>query len=278
MLSAGETIYDSDAFAEGVMARLRIVASKRALIGVLVKRDLNVRYKRSVLGVWWTLLNPLMTALILWLVFSQLFDRSQVGDVPYIVYMLSGVLFMQLFGQGLNSSATAIQGARPILIKVPVPPEVFIFAAGLASAVNFLASAIPLTAIILITGVGLKATSILAIVPVLLMMLLATGLGMIVSVGAVQFHDLIDFVRVLTTLTIWTVPTFYPISIIPDAYLPFFKANPLFAYIDSFRQLIYVGTIPQWSHWLTMLACSGLAVFVGLRIFTKAWRSLAVLL
>jgi len=278
MLAAEETVYDSDAYARGVIARLRIVASKRAVVWVLVRRDLSVRYKRSILGVWWTILNPLLTALILWLVFSQLFDRSQVGEVPYIVYMLSGVLFMQLFGQGLNSSATAIQGARPILIKVPVPPEVFIFASGFATAVNFLASAIPLTAIILVTGVGLKATSALAIIPVILMMLLAMGLGMIVSIGAVQFHDLIDFVRVVTTLVIWTVPTFYPISIVPDAYLPFFKANPLFAYIDSFRQLLYVGTIPQLSHWLTMFGFSILAIYLGLRVFTKAWRSLAVLL
>lgn len=278
MLTEPPTVYDSTKYDPRVLARMKLMISRRATIGVLVRRDLSVRYKKSILGVWWTLLNPLMTALILWLVFSAIFDRDLIGGVPYIVYMLSGVLFMGLFGQGLNSTANAIQGARPILIKVPVPPEVFSFSAGIAAAVNFLASLIPLVAIMLFTGVGLKATSILALVPVILLMFLAVGLGLIVSVGAVQFHDLIDFVRVITTLTIWTVPTFYPIDIIPASYLPFFKANPLFAYIDSFRQLLYLGSIPQFSHWATMILTSFIVLGLGIRIFARAWRSLAVML
>lgn len=271
-------VYDSDLVARGVFARMKVLAGRRALLGLLVRREITVRYKRSVLGMWWTLLNPLVTAGILWLVFSQIFERSAGDDTPYIVYLLSGVLFMALFNQGLNAATGAITGARPILIKVAVPAETFTWATVIASGVNFLLSLIPLLLIMLITGTALSWLSPLSLIPVVLLMLLVIGLGLALSVLAVQFYDVLDLVRVITQLTIWTVPTFYPLSIIPDEYIPYFKANPLFHYLESFRLLFYADTMPSWVNFAVMIGASSLALFVGLRLFARQWRSVAVML
>lgn len=272
------TIYDSELTPRSVLARLRALAARRALLRLIIKRELTVRYKRSVLGMWWTLLNPLVTSGILWLVFSQLFERSAGDDTPYIVYLLSGVLFMALFNQGLNAATSAIIGARPILVKVAVPPETFTWATVIAAGANFLLSVVALLIVVVGTGTRLSWTAPLAVIPVVLLMLLVVGLGLGLSVLAVQFYDVLDLVRVVTQLTIWTVPTFYPISIIPDAYLLVFRANPLYSYLTSFRLLFYGGRIPPAWMFGVMIGTSVLALVIGSSLFARQWRSVAVML
>ena len=278
MSSPASVTYDSDKAARHVFERLRTIAQRRELLRLLTQREITSRYKRSVLGVWWTLLNPMVTALILWMVFSQIFDRAGGGGVPYIVFMLSGILFMQLFAQGLTGAAGAIQQARFILLKVPVPAELFAFSAAGASFVNFAAAMTGFFLIMFGSGVPPTLYTLLAVVPVLLILILVIGLGLIIAVGAVRFYDLLDFVRVLTTLAVWTVPTFYPLSIVPEHLRPYFRMNPLFRYLDSFRMLLYEGTMPPNSHWAIMVICSSLAFYFGIRMFIRAWKNLAVML
>lgn len=132
--------------------------------------------------------------------------------------------------------------------------------------------------IMVISGVQPTIFTLLAILPIILLLFLLVGLGLIIAVGAVRFYDLLDFVRVLTTLAVWTVPTFYPIEIVPEHIQPYFRMNPLFRYLDSFRTLLYGGAMPPAAHWIVMISCSSLAFYFGIRLFVRAWKNLAVML
>lgn len=244
---------------------------------MLVNRELSVRYKRSSLGVWWTLLNPILTTAIMWVVFNQIFGQGRfgaTGDEPYVVYLLAGVLFFAFFSQGLLATGSAITGSASILTKVYVPAEVFSFATALAGAANFAISLAPLLIVQLIARVGIPWTILLSPIPVVAMLALVTGLGMLVAAAAVRFYDVIELTRVLVILLTYATPVFYPISIIPEPFLGVVYANPLFSYLEVFRSLFYRGEIPPVWQWAMVVGSALVALGLGVWAFSRSWRNL----
>jgi ABC-type polysaccharide/polyol phosphate export permease len=270
-------VYDSAQPRTPLVTELRNFWLYRRLIKLLVARDLTTRYKRSVLGVWWTLLNPLLTAGVMYLVFGvAIGGRFGETDEPYVVYLLAGVLFMVFFGQGMLSTASSIAGAKEILSKVYVPAEVFAFATGVAALVNFAFSLFPLVLAQLLTGVGVPITALLVPIPVLAMLALVIGSGMLIAAAAVYFYDVLDLTRVFVQLLQYLTPVFYPLSFIPVEWLGLYKMNPLFSYLDNFRNVMYRGEFgPAWQ-WGYMLATAIIALMLGVWAFSKSWRTLAM--
>ena len=146
--------YDSDQPRRLVISEIANLRRYRGLLALLVRRDLTVRYKRSMLGVWWTLLNPLLTVAVMWAVFSTVFRFEIPGDVPYVVYVLSGVMLITFFSQGVVASGSSIVDSAGILSKVYVPAEVFAVAPALAALVNFGINILLLLVVQLIAGGG----------------------------------------------------------------------------------------------------------------------------
>jgi len=271
-------VYDSDQPRRPIATELTNLWAYRGLLKLLVTRDLTVRYKRSTLGVWWTLLNPLLTMTVLWIVFSQFFRFDVPGDVPYIVYLLSGILLITFFSQGVIATGSSIVNSASVLSKVYVPAEVFSMAASVAALVNFGISLIPLLAIQLITGVGIPWTVLLVPIPAFFMLLMVAGLGLMVASAAVYFYDVLDLTAVLTQLIGYLTPTFYPISIVPEKFLPLIYANPLYSYLTIFRGFIYEGVFaPTWT-FVMMIASSVIILLLGVWVFTKSWKNLVVVL
>lgn len=270
------SVYDSMDARRPLWDETRTLWTRRSLIRLLVTRDLTLRYKRSVLGVWWTLLNPLLTAAVMWLVFSQVFSR-QASDIPFIVYLLSGILLIQtFFAQGVLASGNSLMASSAILTKVRVPGEVFAFTAALAALVNFAIGIVPLLAVMLFTGTPIPWTIILTPIPALAMLCLVTGVGMIIAAAAVHFYDVIELVRVLIQLAIWLVPTFYPIEMIPPQYQFLIKINPLYSYLQVFRGFLYGGTFaPSWN-FVYMFSSAFALLAVGVWVFSKSWRAMVV--
>jgi len=269
------TFYDSDRPRRPLISEIRNFWEYRGLIRLLVGRDLTVRYKRTILGVWWTLLNPLLTTAIMWVVFGQLFGaRFAEGEDNYVVYLLSGVLFITFFSQGLLSTGASITNASGILTKVYVPAEVFSLSSALASMVNFAISLLPLLVVQLISGVGIPWTVLLIPIPALALLALVTGLGMLVASAAVFFYDVLDLTRVGVQLISYLTPVFYPISIIPDRFLPFVYANPLYSYLAVFRGFVYQGTFAPWWAFAMMGVTSLGFLTLGVWVFSKSWRNL----
>ncbi len=270
-------IYDSDQARRPIVTELTNVWAYRGLLKLLVTRDLTVRYKRSSLGVLWTLLNPLLTMTVLWIVFSQFF-RFEVPGVPYVAYLLSGILLVTFFAQGVLATGASIVNSSSVLSKVYVPAEVFALAASVAALVNFAISLIPLLIIQGITGVGIPWTVVLVPIPAFFLLLLVAGLGLLVASAAVYFYDILDLTAVLTQLLGYLTPTFYPLSIIPERFLPLIYANPLYSYLTVFRGFIYEGAFAPGWNFVMMIGSSVIVLLLGVWVFTRSWKNLVVVL
>jgi ABC-type polysaccharide/polyol phosphate export permease len=270
-------IYDSDLRLPPLLDEVQQLRRFRDLLRLLIVRDLTLRYKRSLLGVWWTLLNPLLTTAVMWVVFSNIF-RFPTGDVPFIVYLLSGVLLVTFFSQGLNNVSVSVVGSASILTKVYVPPVVFAVSAATAAAVNFAVSLVPLLVIQLLTGTGVPWTALLVPIPALSLLAAVTGLGLMVAATAIRFADTLDLVAIFVILIGYLTPTFYPISIVPDRFRLFIEVNPLYSYLLVFRGLVYEGAFAPWWCWAVMLGTALVFLTVGTYVFSRRWRSLAVML
>lgn len=271
-------VYDSDEARRPLVSELTNLWNYRGLLKLLVSRDLTSRYKRSTLGVWWTLLNPLLTMSVMWVVFGNFFRFDMPGDTPYVVYLLSGILLITFFSQGVIATGSAIVNSSTILSKVFVPAEVFSIAAAVAALANFGISLLLLMVIQLVTGVGIPWTAVLVPIPAFFMLMLVAGLGLLVASAAVFFYDVLDLTAVFTQLIGYLTPTFYPISIIPDQFLIFIYANPLYSYLVVFRGFMYEGVFaPGWT-FAVMIGSSIGVLLLGVWVFTRSWKNLVVVL
>ena len=218
----------------------------RDLVAQLVSRAIKTRYKRSVLGVAWTMLNPLLTMIVLTVVFSQVF-RFTTENYP--VYVLSGVMVWSFFSGTTTAAMGEMVWGGGLLNRIYVPKAVFAVAALGTSIVNLVLSLIPLFLIAIFLGVPLRL-SIFAMLPaVLLLTMFSLGIGLLLSTAVVYFADMLPVYGVILTMWMYMTPIIYPIDIIPQALLPIFKINPMYAMVELFRQPLLYGAIPSWNIW-----------------------------
>jgi ABC-type polysaccharide/polyol phosphate export permease len=267
-------VYDSAAPRTPLLTEFRNFWRYRGLIRLLVTRELTTRYKRSVLGVWWTLLNPILTTAVLWLVFSLVSKEFGATTEPFVVYLLAGVLMVTFFSQGILATGAAITNSSAILSKVYVPAEVFAFSTALAGLANFLISLIPLVLAQLVTGIGVPWTVLLTPIPILATLALVTGLGMLIAALAVYFFDVLDLTRVLVQLLYYLTPVFWTLKFIPERFHGLVQANPLYSYLEVFRDLMYRGVISPLWQWAVVGGCAVLFLALGVWVFSKSWKTL----
>lgn len=273
----GARVYDSAAPARPLLDELRNLRTYRGLLAILVRRDVVLRYKRSVLGVWWTLLDPLLTTLVLWIVLSQVF-RASIPGVPYVIYLLSGVLLFRYFEQATLTVGSSLVDSSGILSRVYAPAEVFALAPAAAACVNFAVGLVPLFALIVLLGVGVPPTALLIPLPALALLLAASGLGLVLASVAVRFHDVLPLATAGMFLLGWLTPTFYPLDAVGERFQLVIELNPLHHYLLVFRELAYGGTSGPWSSW-AVIAVTALGAFVaGTYVFARSWRSSAAML
>jgi ABC-2 type transport system permease protein len=239
----------------------------RDLIWYLVQRDLRVRYRRSTLGLLWTMLQPLLMMLILHVVFSQAF---RVELYRYPVYALAGILFWNFFSQSIVASMNSLRGNAAILQKLPVPKAVFPIATVISGVVNLGLAMVPLFAILVFTGHPLTPALLFLPISILLAALFTLGAGLLLSPLAVFFSDVVELVTVLLTLFLYLTPIFYPMSIVPDQYRWLVRFNPIRSILEVFRDPIYFGKIPPPQHLAVCLVVALTALLIGALAFRKS--------
>lgn len=237
----------------------------RDLIWHLVQRDLRVRYRRSTLGLLWTMLQPLLMMLILHVVFSHAF---RVELYSYPVYALAGILFWNFFSQSIVASMNSLRGNAAILSKLPVPKAAFPVATVISGVVNLALAMVPLLAILIATGHPLSWALLFLPVSILLAGLFTLGAGLLLSPLAVFFSDVVELVTVMLTLCMYLTPIFYPMSIVPDQFRWLVRFNPIRSILEVFRDPIYFGKIPPPQH----LAVCAVVALVALAIGALAFR------
>lgn len=238
----------------------------RELLRNLVSRDIKKRYKRSVLGFLWVMLDPLLIMLIFYIVFSGFFKST----IPnYATYVISGLIMWQLFSQGTQVSALAFMTNRNLINKVHLPISIFPLSVVISSLAHFIFSLVPLFAIIFFSGTNLSYDLIFLPFVVILIFIFSLGISLAISTLAVFFHDIIYIYDVLLLAWMYLSAIFYPISIVPEKFSYFVLLNPVYHYISLFRAFLYDTSIPKTDHILWGSLFAFLSLAVGLIIYRK---------
>ena len=246
---------------------MRRLYSYRDLVATLVVRELTVRYKRSTIGFVWTMLQPMLTMIVLHIVFSTMF-RFQLANYP--VYVLAGVLFWNFFSQSIVASMNSLRGNAGILQKLPVPKAVFPVATVISGVVNLCLALVPLLAILIATGQSLQPALLFLPVSIVLAALFTLGVGLLLSPLAVFFHDVVELVGVVLMLLMYLTPIFYPMTIIPERYRWLVRFNPIRSVLEVFRDPIYYGKIPPLPHLTVTLVIALTALLIGALAFRRS--------
>jgi ABC-type polysaccharide/polyol phosphate export permease len=232
----------------------------RELIWCLALKELRVRYKRSVLGFVWALLNPLMMMAILTVVFSNL---ARLPIKQYAVFLISALLPWTFFSQALTYCTESIVGNGPLLKKVRVDSAVFPVAAVLSNIFNFLFSLAPLVLILLVLRFPFYWTWLYLPVAMIPLMMFALGLGFYFATVNVFFRDVSHIVQILLSGWFYLCPIMYSFDFLPQKYHTVFRLNPMLYILNGFRLAIYYGQLPSAASMLTAFSFGAIALTAG---------------
>lgn len=238
----------------------------RNLIYELVERDIKKKYKRSILGILWSMLNPLLMMIITAMVFSNLF-RFEIQN--FALYLLTGQMIFNFYSEATNFSMSSILENGGLIKKVYIPKYLFPISRVVSSGVNLLFTLPAMLIIMLYTGQEISFKIFLCIIPLFLLFCFCLGIGLILSVIAVYFRDIFHLYSVILTGLNYATPIFYPKSIVPEEYLFLINLNPLYYYLEAFRDIIYKNIFPDLSVLIICMFFSIISLIIGIYFFYK---------
>lgn len=237
------------------------------LMKQLVSRDFKTRYKRSVLGVFWSFLNPLLMMIVQYIVFSQLF-KSDIDN--YAGYLLCGTVAFNFFNEGVGQALTSIVGNASLITKVYLPKYVYPITRVLSSGINLLMSLIPLVIVALLTGEKITKSYLMLPYILICLMIFTMGMGMIMASAMTFFRDMQFLWGVLSMIWMYITPLFYPLSIVPKEVRTYFVINPMYHYVDAIRSIILNGMTPRPVEFAICTMCALAMFIVGSCVFKKS--------
>lgn len=236
------------------------------LLQQFVKRDFKTKYRRSALGILWSVLNPLGMMLVMTLVFSHIF-RGGIENFP--VYLMCGQLVFNFFNEASNMAMNSIIWNGALIKKVYIPKYLLPMSSVCTSLVNLLTSFIALLFVILLTRTPISWTIILVFIPILYTWMFAYGMGMILCVLVTSFRDIQHLYGVLITAWMYLTPIFYPISMLPEWVAKIVNINPITAYVEMVRDVVLYCQVPSMQLNLRCLLTSLIVLALGAFIFNK---------
>ena len=229
------------------------------LFSQLVHRDFTKKYKRTVLGMAWSILSPLLSLLVMYLVFGTLLG-SEIEH--YVIYLFSGQLIFSFFSDSTNEGMTSLLNNAEIFTKVNVPKYLFLFSKNVSSLINFGITLLVYFIFVLLNGVPVTWKYILLLYPVLCLVTFNLGIGLILSAVYVFFRDVQYLYSIFTLLLMYMSAIFYSIETFPQIGKNLFLLNPVYVYIRYFRKIVLEGDIP--SVWFHLIAAGYALIAFGL--------------
>lgn len=238
------------------------------LLWNLTSRDFKLKYRRSFLGVAWSILNPLLMMLVLTQVFGLLL-KVKVENFP--VYYIVGSTMWNFFSEATNLSMSSITNAASLIKKVYIPKYIFPLEKCMFALQNFLFSMIAVVIVMLFQRFIPSPTAFLILIPIGYCFVFAVGVGLILSALTVFFRDVMHLYSILLTMWMYITPIIYPVEVIQDSAIIYgiVKCNPMYYYVSYFRDLLMYNTIPDLRVNLICLAFSAGALLLGILIFKK---------
>lgn len=242
------------------------IRQNRELIWALALKDLRVRYKRSVLGFLWALLNPLLLMIVLTIVFSTVM-RFPIEN--YSVFLISALVPWTFFSQALSYSTESIVGNGELLKKINIGKSVFPVATILANLINFFLSLIPLAILILALQRPIYITWLYLPIPLLGLIAFTLGVGFFCATANVFFRDVSHIIQIVLSAMFYFCPIIYSLDLVPAQYHFFFKLNPMLYILNGFRLSIYHGMLPSPQSAAMSLVCGLVALVIGYAFFRR---------
>ena len=220
------------------------------LMSQLISRDFKVKYKRSVLGVLWSLLNPILMMTVMAIVFSQMF-KFKVEGINYLVYLMTGIVLWNYFSQASNMAMTSIVENFSLINKIYIPKYVFPISKCLFIGIDFLLTLIPWLGIILLSYFGLgdytcHINVYYLILPYifLCMLMFTIGMGLLLSCVSVFLRDIFHIYGIVLTIWNYLTPVFYSIEILPTKLQALMSLNPMYQFLTATRTVVVYEQMP----------------------------------
>lgn len=248
------------------MKIIREIYGYRELLFELVKRDLKKKYRRSSLGIIWSVLNPLLFMAITTIIFSTMF-KNQIKDFP--IYFLIGQVVYAFFAEATGLAQTGLIENGTLIKKVYTPKFIFPLSKIFFSLVNMSFSLIAILIITIFMGYNLPITSVLFFVPIFFVFVFSIGVGLMLSSLTVFYRDILHIYGIFLSLLSFFSATFYPIEIIPETYRVIVEYNPIYVFIYYFRTLVLDGQLPDMKLNILAMSYCLISLVLGYKIFKK---------
>ncbi len=238
------------------------------LLKLLVSRNLKLKYRRSVLGYLWSVLNPLLTMVIMTVVFSTMFSRN-IENFP--VYLFCGNLLFNFMNNATHQAIFSITSNASLLKKTYVPKYIFAVSKITSGMVDLVFSLGALVIVMLVTGAPFTWYCLLFPVVIAQVYVFSLGLGLFMAQANVFFRDIQYIYNAVTTAWMYLTPIFYPIEMLPD-WLRWFVShlNPMYFYVTQFRDIVYQGQLPNLELLLAGTATALATLLFGFWCFRRS--------
>ena len=238
------------------------------LMSQMIGRDFKIKYKRSILGIVWSLLYPVLMMVVMAVVFSKVF-RFQVPGLNYLVYLLSGIVMFNYFSDATNAAMTSVVANFQLMTKVYIPKYIFPLSKCLFATINFAISLIPLFILALVTGAPITPAYLLLPYSFICLFMFSLGLGFVLSTVSVFLRDMFYIYGIVILIWQYFTPIFYVIdSLKPGIGLTLlFKLNPLYHYLGFARTILLDGVVPTQSAFLICGLSSLIVLIIGAIVF-----------
>ena len=252
-----------------IAALIRAAGKYGFLLRELIVRDFKVKYKRSALGMLWSLLYPVLMMCVMAVVFRNVF-RFSVPGVSYLSYLMTGLTFFNYFSEASNLAMSSVVANFALLGKVYMPKYIFPLAKCLFVGINFLLTLLPLYAVILLTGTGLCWQHLLRPYVYACLLVFTLGMGLFLSAAAVFLRDLFYIYGIVLTVWTYLTPIMYDVSMIGSAPLiALMKLNPLYQFITFARTIVLFHATPSARQFLLCALSAALVLLGGAAFFRK---------
>ena len=245
---------------------LQKLESYQFLFSELVKRDFKKKYKRTVLGMLWSILSPLLNVLVLLLVFKNIFGRE---DAHFIIYIFSGTLVMSFYTECTNGCMRALMANASIFTKINVPKSLFLLSKSVQSYINFGLTLLVYFVFCLFDGIIFGAHVFSLIYPIVMLLVFNLGVGMLLSALFVFFRDIEYLYGIFLLLLNYVSAIFYPITIVPKETRWMFYLNPVYVFIRYFRVVMIECKVPAIELHALILFDTLVALALGCWIYKK---------
>lgn len=236
------------------------------LLFELVLRDIKIKYKKSVLGFAWSILNPLLMMIVMSIVFSTMFKT----DIPnFPMYLITGQVLFSFFSEATNMAMVSIIENGELIKKVYIPKYMFPLSKIIFSFSNMLFSLIAVIIVAVVTKLPLRFEMLLFSIPLIYIFIFSLGIGLILASFAVFFRDLLHLYSIILLIWTYLTPIFYPIKILPESIKNWVSYNPMYIYISYFRDIMLNGKIPSLQFNLICIFISLTSLIIGMWIFKK---------